>query len=152
MTHISEIINFFEITIGCCKFLQVAIICKYIRVHDFDWSTNPNLLKIDIHVGLPNAMMHVWNNVLCFNITIGRCKFMQLAGFFANTLVCTIMTDLLTRSCWKLIYMYVSWWCMSKIFGFFLNTIGIVAHLCKLLFFANKLMCTVLTDLLSRVC
>ena len=32
-------------------------------------------------------------------ITIGSCKFMHLVIIFANTFVCTIMTDLLTRFC-----------------------------------------------------
>ena len=41
-----------------------------------------------------------------FEITIGNCKFMQLK-IFANTFVCTILAYLLTRFCWKLIYLYV---------------------------------------------
>ena len=42
--------DFVNINIGSCIFMQLAIICKYIYVHGFDWSTNTNLLKIDIHV------------------------------------------------------------------------------------------------------
>ena len=37
---------------------------------------NPTLLKIDIHVRF--MMMHV-KNIFFFKITIGSCKFMQLA-------------------------------------------------------------------------
>ena len=32
------------------KFMQLAINCKYTCVHGFDWSTDPILLKIDVHV------------------------------------------------------------------------------------------------------
>ena len=45
-----------NITIGSCKFMQFAIICKYICVHGFDGSTKANLLKIDIRVRY--TMMH----------------------------------------------------------------------------------------------
>ena len=41
----SEIINFFKITTGSCKFMQLAFFCKYICVHGFDWSTNSISLK-----------------------------------------------------------------------------------------------------------
>ena len=57
-----------------CKFMQLAIFCKYICAHGFDWSTNPFLLEIDIHVRY--TMMHVWNN-WCSKNSIGNCKFMQ---------------------------------------------------------------------------
>ena len=77
--------------------------------------------------------------------------------FFANKFVCTViwllsihkMTDLLTRFCWKLIYMYVLWWCMSKRIYIFFKLLLVVANLCNLPVFANKLLCTVLTDLLT---
>ena len=39
-------------------------------------------------------------------ITIGSCKFMQLA-IFLNKFVCTVLTDLQTRFCGKLIYIYI---------------------------------------------
>ena len=51
---------------------------------------NPILLKIDIHVRY--TMMLVCKN------TIGICKSMQLM-IFANTFVCTVLTDLLTQFC-----------------------------------------------------
>ena len=65
--RMSAIIDLFEITIGSCKFMQLMIFCKYICVHDFGWSTNPILLKIDILVC--HTMIHVWNNRF-FKITI----------------------------------------------------------------------------------
>ena len=37
--------------------MQFGIICKYICVPGLDWSTNPCLLEIDIHVR--DTMMHV---------------------------------------------------------------------------------------------
>ena len=43
-----------------CKFMQLAIFFKYICAHGLDWSTNPFLLEIDIHVRY--TIMHVWNN------------------------------------------------------------------------------------------
>ena len=51
--------------------------CKFC-VHGFDWSTNPNLLKIDMHICF--TMMHIRKSRF-LNIIIGRCKFMQLATF-----------------------------------------------------------------------
>ena len=53
----SERVDFLKITIGSCKFMQLAIFCEYICVHDYDSSINPILLKIDLHVGF--MMMHV---------------------------------------------------------------------------------------------
>ena len=40
--------------------MQLSIICKYICVHGFNWSTIIILLKIDIN--LRYTMMHVWNH------------------------------------------------------------------------------------------
>ena len=42
----------------------------------------------------------------------------ETCDFLANTFVCTVMTDLHARICWKLIYMYVLWWCMSEVIDF----------------------------------
>ena len=67
----------FKILIASYKFMQFAFFCKWICVHGFDWSTNPSLLKIDMHVRF--TMMHVWKSWFFFKITIGSCKFMQLA-------------------------------------------------------------------------
>ena len=39
------------------KFKQLASFCDYICVHGFDESTNPILLKIDVHIHY--TMMHV---------------------------------------------------------------------------------------------
>ena len=36
---IFEVIIFFKIIIGSCKFMQNAFFCKYIRAHGFDWFT-----------------------------------------------------------------------------------------------------------------
>ena len=69
---------------------------------------------------------------------------------FANKYVCSII-DLLTRFCWKLIYMYVLWWCMSKRIDFS-KLLLVVANLCNLCFYASKFVRTVLTDLLTRFC
>ena len=44
--------------------------------------------------------------------------------FFANKFVCTVLTDLLSRFGWKLIYMYVIQWCMSEIIDFFKITLS----------------------------
>ena len=52
--------RFLEIRIESCKLMQFMIICKWICVHGFDWSTSLILLKIEIHVHC--RMMHVWNN------------------------------------------------------------------------------------------
>ena len=45
-----------------------------------------------------------------------NCKLQiyAICNFFANRFVCTVLTDLLTRFCWKLICMYVLRWCMSE--------------------------------------
>ena len=56
---------FLEIQVASCKLMQFMIICKWICVHGFDWSTSLILLKIDIHVHC--RMMHVWNNRLFRN-------------------------------------------------------------------------------------
>ena len=48
------------------------------------------------------------------------------------------MTDLLTRFCWKLIYMYVTQWCMSEIINFLKIIIGSSKFMDKQ-FFANSL-------------
>ena len=53
----SKIIDFLKITIGSCKFVQLAIICEYTCEHGYDLCFNPILLKIDIHVRF--MMMHV---------------------------------------------------------------------------------------------
>ena len=37
--------------------MQLVIFCEYICVHGYDWSTNPILLEIDIHVRF--MMTHV---------------------------------------------------------------------------------------------
>ena len=57
--------------------MQLAIFCKYICAHGFDWSTNPILLEIDIHVRY--AMVHVWISIL--KKRIGNCKFMQHVSY-----------------------------------------------------------------------
>ena len=57
----SQRINFFEITIGSCKFMQLAIFANiFVCTVMTDRSTNPILLKIDIHVRF--MMMHVEEN------------------------------------------------------------------------------------------
>ena len=54
----SKKIDLFKITIGSCKFMQLAILCKYICAHGFDCVyTNPVLPKFDIYVRY--TMMHV---------------------------------------------------------------------------------------------
>ena len=70
---------FLEILIASCKFMQFAFFWKQICVHRFDWSTNPILLKIDIHVRF--AAMHVWSNWFLKKYYWYSCKFMQLAIF-----------------------------------------------------------------------
>ena len=34
--HMSKVIDFLKITIGSCKFMPLAVICKYICEHSFD--------------------------------------------------------------------------------------------------------------------
>ena len=58
---------------------------------------------------------------------------------WANKLVCTVLTDLQTRFCWKLIYTYVIPWYMSKIIDLTKNRISNCnlrqhAFVCKYLF------------------
>ena len=104
-------------------------------MHSFDWSTNPILLKIDILVRL--TMMHVWNSWF-LKKNYWQLQIHATYDFFANTFVCTVMTDLLAQFCWKLIYMYVIWWCMSKIIDFLKISIGS----CKLMhIYANAISC-----------
>ena len=89
---------------------------KLICMHVFDWSANTILLKIDIHVRF--TMMHVWKSRFKKKILLVVANLCNLQFF------CTVMTDLLTRFCWKLIYMSVLWWSMSKRIVFFKITIG----------------------------
>ena len=70
-----------------CNFLANKFVCTV-----FDLSTNPILLKIDMHIHF--TMIHVWKSRF-LKIIIASCKFMQLA-IFANKLVCTVMTCALT--------------------------------------------------------
>ena len=118
----SESVDFFKITIGSCKFLQLA--------SDFFANTFLCTIMNDLlpRVSEKLTYMHVLRERMCqiikfFLNTIGSCKFMQFA-IFANKLVCTVFTDLQTWFCWKLIYMYVLWWCMFKRIDFFKITIG----------------------------
>ena len=108
-------------------------------MHVFDWSTNPILLKIDLHVRF--TMMHAWKSRFFKKLLLVVANLYNL-HFFLNTFVCKIMTDLLIRFCWKLIYMYVLWWCMSK-YIFFSKLLLVVPNLCYLRFFANRFVCTV---------
>ena len=99
-----EIIALYKITIGSCKCMQLAIICKYICVHGFDWSPTWFCWKwIYIYV-LRWCMSEI---IIFFNITIGICKFMQLA-IICNIFVSTVLTDLLTQFYWKFIYIYIT--------------------------------------------
>ena len=41
----SEIIDLFKITIGSCKFMQLAIFCKCICVQGFDLFRNPSFAE-----------------------------------------------------------------------------------------------------------
>ena len=53
--------------------------------------------------------------------------------------MCTVLTDLLTWFCWKLIYMYIAGWCMLETIDSLKISIG-SCKLCNLrFFFANKL-------------
>ena len=56
----SEILDFFKITIGSSKFMQIATLQIYL-CYSSDWSTDSILLKINMHVRY--AIMHVWNNL-----------------------------------------------------------------------------------------
>ena len=74
--------------------MQSAIFAnKFVCTVYTNRSTNPILLKIDMHVRF--TMMHVIKSRLLKIIT-GSCKFVQLA-IFANILVSTVMTCVLTR-------------------------------------------------------
>ena len=54
----SQIIDFLKITCGSCKFMQLSFFANiFVRTVLTDRSTNPILLKIDIHVRF--IMMHV---------------------------------------------------------------------------------------------
>ena len=44
----TEVIDFLNITIDSCKFMQLTIICQKIYVYGFDRSTSPILQKIEI--------------------------------------------------------------------------------------------------------
>ena len=127
-----------------CK-LQIyatSIVCKYICVHVFHWSTNPILLKIDIHVRY--TMMHVWNSHF-FQ------KLLLIVDYLQIYLCARFLTDLL-ELLKKYIHMCVIRWCMSDIIAFFKITIGTCS--CKFMqhdfFESNKFVCTVLTELLTQ--
>ena len=83
MLMIYVLLLVFNITIGSCNFMQLAIICKYICEHRFEWSINLILLKIDIHVWY--TMTHVWNTrflEVWFLNSNCKLQFMQLNGGF----------------------------------------------------------------------
>ena len=85
--------------------------------------------KIGLNVGY--GVVHV-RKAWFFVILIASCKFMQLIKF-----VCTVLTDLLTRFCWKLIYMYVLRWCMSERVDLKKQILLVFANLCNLRFFCE---------------
>ena len=65
--------------------------------------------------------------------------------YCANKLVRTVLTDLQTRLCWKLIYMYVIRWCMSEIIDLTKKIVLVIAIEGNLQFFVNIFVRTVLT-------
>ena len=86
----------------CSKLLLIPVFanlwnwrlfCKYICVHDVDWYTNPILLKIDIHVSISSSMSEIIFFSKLLLVIANLCNL----PFFANTFVCMVLTDLLTR-------------------------------------------------------
>ena len=81
--------------------MQLAIFAnKLVCTVLTDRSTKPSFLKYDIRVRFP--MPHVSNNRF-LKINICSCKFMHDFDWSKNPF------------CRKLIYLYVLWWCMSKV-------------------------------------
>ena len=68
--------------------------------------------------------------------------------FFANIFAHTVLTDLLTQFCWKLIYMHVIRWCMSEIIDL-KKIVLVIANLCKMQVICKYVCEYVLTDLLD---
>ena len=60
---------------------NLQFFCKYICVHDYDRSLKSILLKIEIHVCFMMNDDACLKELIFFKITIGNCKFMQLAIF-----------------------------------------------------------------------
>ena len=72
--------------------------------------------------------------------------------FYANIFVRTVLTDLLTQFCWKLIYMYVIRGCMSEIIDLTKNSIGNCKFMQHAIYLKYILVGTGLTDLLDTSC
>ena len=99
--------------------MQIAILCKYICVHGLtDLQTQFCWKWIYMYV-LQGRMSEVNNSKKILLQVYATCYI-----YCANKLVCTVLTDLQTRFCWKLIYMYVIRWCMSEIIDLTKNSIS----------------------------
>ena len=58
----SEIVDFLKLLLVVANLCNLQFFFEQICVHDYDWSINPILPKIDIHVRF--TMMHVSNDRL----------------------------------------------------------------------------------------
>ena len=95
----SEIIDFFEISIGSCKLCNLRFFANKLACMDLTaLYINPILLKIDIHVR--NTMMFVWNNWFLWK----HYWYLQIYAtvwFLQILFMCTVLTDLLLQFCWR---------------------------------------------------
>ena len=90
----------------------VRDVCPSVRLSSVEiFSFRGNSLSskpIDLKIGLNvrEGVVHV-RKAWFFEILIAKLQIASICNFFANKFVCTVLTDLLTRFCWKLICKYV---------------------------------------------
>ena len=143
-----EIVDFGKLLFVVANLCNLPFFCEKTCKHGHDLCFNPILLKIDIHVCF--MMMHVQKDWFSSKLLLVVANLCNLR-YCANKFVCTVLTDLLTQFCWKLICMYVLRWFMSERV-IFSKIVLVVANLCNLQFFANKLVSTVTTCVSTRLC
>ena len=85
--------------------MQLAFFCKFICVHSFDRYTNPIWVNLEIHMYV--IRWCISEITIFFKKLLLVVAIYATCDFFANKFMCTLLTDLLTRLCWKLIYIYV---------------------------------------------
>ena len=84
-----------------------------VEIISFRGNSLPNRpIELQIGLNVREGVVHV-RKAWFFKILIASANLYNLQ-IFANKLVCTVLTDLLTRFCWKLIYRYVIRWCRSE--------------------------------------
>ena len=84
----------------------------------FSFFEKKNLLLSYAMSVRPSVCLAVCPSVFLFRNSNCKLQIYAICNFFANKFVCPVFADLLTRFCWKLIYMYVSRWRMSEIIEF----------------------------------